>query len=419
MRKVAIINFKGGTGKTTTVVNVGAGLAMRGKRVLLVDVDSQGSLAVSLGLKYKFSLADVLTQQITIQQARLHARPNLDLIPSDNSLLAAQRVMARFANWQDTVAESLASIEADYDFVLLDCAASLTPLNINALTYATEVFIPTQVEYLSLMGLGQVLENLARGRFPNQPRQTISDLGISLIIPTMYDVRKRQSRRLLAELRDTYGHHVSTPIRTNVRLSEAPSYHKTIYEHDPNCPGAFDYSRLVDTILQEALLAGEQPISLQRPFRPTLEQIPVPILNATPAASPKSATITAPPPPPIPMPVVATAPAVGPEPATITAPPPPAIPVPVAATAPAAGPEPATIPAPTPPAAASTPTTPAPVPHLPMSPLPNEPGASPHSLQCPYCNLPLTTFVAAGYRVYQCAHCGYQKQMLMRDLRVR
>lgn len=349
MRKIAVINFKGGTGKTTTVLNVGAGLAMRGQSVLLVDVDSQGSLAISLGLKYDTSLGDVLTGQTPIQKAVVHARPSLDIIPSDNTLLAAQRIVARFANWQDALAETLASIDTGYDYVLLDCAASLTPLNINALTYATEIFIPTQVEYLSLMGLNQVLENLARGRFPNQPRQAISDLGISLIIPTMYDVRKRQARRLITELRDTYGQHVSTPIRTNVRLSEAPSYHQTIYEYDPKSPGAFDYNRLVDTVLQESLLAGEEPINLQRAFRPTLEAVPAPDNVAVPEDLPPLAAVPAP-----------------------------------HTTAPAG---------------------------------PHEPGASPMSLQCPYCGVPLTTFVAAGYRIYQCSRCGYQKQMLMRDLR--
>lgn len=362
MRKIAVINFKGGTGKTTTVLNVGAGLARRGQCVLLVDVDAQGSLAISLGIEHEHSLGDVLTGQVHIQKAIVHARPNLDIVPSDNSLLAAQRILARFANWQDALAETLAGIDANYDFVILDCAASLTPLNINALTYATEIFIPTQVEYLSMMGLNQVLENLARGRFPNQPRQAIADLGISLIIPTMYDVRKRQSRRLLAELRNTYGQHVSTPIRTNVRLSEAPSYHKVIYEYDPKCAGSFDYNRLVDTILQESLLAGEEPISLQRAFRPTLEMVPR--LDET-----------------------ATAEDLRPHYAAIL----PANPAKSAST----GPAPMT----------ATP--------------PNEPGATPMSLQCPYCGVQLGMFVAAGYRIYQCEHCGYQKQMLMRDLHSR
>jgi chromosome partitioning protein len=332
-----------------------------------VDVDAQGSLAISLGLQFEHSLGGVLTGQNSIQDVLIHPRPNLDIVPSDNSLLAAQRIIARFANWQDALGETLASIDSAYDFVILDCAASLTPLNINALNYASEIFIPTQVEYLSMMGLSQVLENLARGRFPNQPRHTIADLGISLIIPTMYDVRKRQSRRLLAELRDTYGQHVSTPIRTNVRLSEAPSYHKVIYEYDAKSPGAFDYNRLVDTILQESLLVGEEPINLQRSFRPTLEAVPViaDVATLDEVAIPEDLhprhAVTLPPPSPPAAPLVSGF----------------------------------------------------------TTPLPNEPGASPMSLQCPYCAVPLTMFVAAGYRIYQCPHCGYQKQMLMRDLRSR
>lgn len=427
MRKVAVINFKGGTGKTTTVLSAGAGLATRGKRVLLVDVDSQGSLALSLGLRYKFTIADTLTGQSTVQQAILHARPNLDIVPSDNSLLAAQRILARFANWQDTLAAALAGVEANYDFVILDCAASLTPLNINALTYATEIFIPTQVEYLSLVGLNQVLENLARGRFPGQPRQAISDLGISLIIPTMYDVRKRQSRRLLAVLRETYGRHVANPIRTNVRVSEAPSRHKTIFEYAPASAGAIDYYRLVDTILEESLLVGEEPIGLQRPFHPSRKPARRP--RAAPAAEPAAAAVAVPTPASPAVPAPATQPAVAQEAAIA---PPPAPPAPVAAAVPEAAPVAVPAPGPalpaapvvslTPPAAAADahpPETPPAVAPTPAEALHSEPGGTPGPRQCPYCKIPLSTFTVAGYRVYQCEHCGYQKQMLIRDLRVR
>lgn len=367
MRKIAVVNAKGGTGKTTTVLNVGAGLARRGKRVLLVDVDAQGGLAVSLGIEYEYSLGAVLTGQTPIQETVARARPNLDLLPSDNSLLAAQRTLARFTKWHEALGEILAGIEAGYEFVLIDCPTSLTPLSISALTYATEIIIPTQVEYLALMSLNQVLENLARGRFPNQPRQSIVDLGVSLIIPTMYDVREQQSQRLLAALRAAYGQHVSTPIRKNATLAEAPCYHQTIYEYDPEGAGSQDYNRLVDTILQESLLADEEPINLQRLFRPT-GVTPTPNVDETApqpldAAPPPTDDDTAPPPP---LPQEAS---------------------------------------PSQDAAA-------------LPPLPAEAGAAPLSVQCPFCGIQLSVFVAAGYRIYQCEHCGYQKQVLMRDLHV-
>lgn len=341
MRKIAVVNFKGGTGKTTTVINLGAGLAQRGQRVLLVDVDAQGGLALSFGLAPERTLADILIGKAPVQEGIVQVRPHLDLLPSDNTLLQAQRAVSHYVNWQNVLAAALRPVEDGYDFILLDCAASLTLLNVSALSYAVEIFIPTQVEYLSLMGLNQVLENLARIRYPNRPRGEVQDLGISLIIPTMYDVRKRQSRLLLAELRQTYGRRVAYPIRINVRLSEAPAHRQTIFEYAPGSSGAFDYSRLVDLVLQETLLAGEEPIGLQRPFLLGREEL-VPEKMA-PASS-----------------------------AT------PLIPE-------------------------ETPPTPAPA----TAPL------------CPYCGSALTTLVVAGYRVYQCERCGYQKQVLLRDLRNR
>jgi len=383
MRKIAVVNFKGGTGKTTTVISLGAGLAMRGQRVLLVDVDTQGGVALALGLSHAHSITDVLTGQVPVQQALVHARQNLDVLPSDNTLLSAQRHIARYVNWQSILRDLLQPLEAAYDFLLIDCAASLTLLNINALSYASELFVPTQIEYLSLIGLNQVLENVARVRFPNRPRREVADLGISLIIPTMYDVRKKQSRRLLAELRSTYGQHVAHPIRTNVRLSEAPAFQKTIFEYDPSSSGAFDYNRLIDLVLQETLLTEEVPIGLQRPFQLTREEAAVAgdaALSGEAAAAEEAAAAgkaagaeeTAP--------VEETAAVkvlIAPETA-LPSPPPPEAPPPTPAK-----PTPATVP------------------------------------QCPYCGIPLESLMVAGYRVYQCEHCGYQKQVLLRDLHAR
>ncbi len=342
MRKIAVVNFKGGTGKTTTVVNLGAGLAQRGWRVLLVDVDAQGGLALSFGSAPGRTLADVLTGKVSTREGIVQVRPHLDLLPSDNTLLQAQRTVSHHVNWKDTLAAVLRPVEEHYDFIFLDCAASLTLLNVSALWYAAEIFVPTQVEYLSLIGLNQVLENLARIRYPNRPRQEVRNLGISLIIPTMYDVRKRQSRLLLAELRQIYGRRVAYPIRINVRLSEAPAYRKTIFEYAPGSSGAFDYGRLVDLVLQETLLVGEEPIGLQRPFPIRREEL---VPEEVPPAERSAAPL-----------IPEEAP---PTPATAAAP------------------------------------------------------------LCPYCGSALTTLIVAGYRVYQCERCGYQKQVLLRDLRNR
>lgn len=359
MRKIAVVNFKGGTGKTTTVVNMGAGLANRGNRVLLVDADAQGSLALSLGLPFSKSLSDALKGDTPIHQCIIQARKNLDIVPSDNSLLLAQRMIPQHAKWQYVLDNLLHPVEEQYDFIVLDCAASITLLNINALIYAEEIFVPTQVEYLSLAGLNQVLENLARVRFPNRPRQEVLDLGISLIVPTMYDVRMSQSRRLLNELRQTYGRRVALPIRINVRLSEAPAYQQTIFEYAPKSRGAFDYNRLADLILQNTLLVGEEPIGLQRPFQPPRVKAATHIEGIGDRETPEPETR--------PMGQIDETSLETHEEAAQ---------IPIWATA--------------------------------------------RSLpQCPHCHIPLSSLEVAGYRVYHCERCGYQKQILQRDLQAR
>jgi chromosome partitioning protein len=272
MRSFAVINFKGGTGKTSTVINLGAGLALRGKRVLLVDTDAQGSIGLSLGLSYNNSLADALTDQASPEECIVSPRPGLDVLPSDRSLLVAQRVVSRYVNWQKVLGEILEPLEQEYDYIFVDCSASITFMTINAMVYAQEFLIPTQIEYLSLIGLRQVMENLSRARFPGRPQQEILDLGITAIIPTMFDVRMRQSRRLLAQLRQMYGRRVAHPIRINVRVSESPCYHQTIFEYAPRSRGAFDYGRLVEFIMDEDTLLEEAPIGLVHPFQPTLEE---------------------------------------------------------------------------------------------------------------------------------------------------
>jgi chromosome partitioning protein len=371
MRKIAVINFKGGTGKTTTVVNVSAGLVRKKQRVLIVDVDAQGSLALSLGTEYSRSLADALTRQAPIQDCIVQARENLDIIPSNNSLMLAQKSVASYVNWQGVLGTLLQPLEEVYDFIILDCAASITLLNINALTYASEIFVPTQVEYLSLTGLSQVLENLARIRFPNRPRQEVSDLGISLIIPTMYDVRMRQSHHLLAKLKETYGRRVAHPIRINVRLSEAPSHQQTIFEYAPQSRGAFDYECLVNLILQDTLLVEEQPIGLESPFQPSR-------VVTTDLHSEGEAELL------LGDKMKESKQQDGDMEEVIQ-------PTEMPAEQEADGP---------PPTLPDWVTTPA-------RPL------------CPYCEVPMDSFLVAGYRVLHCDRCGYQKQILLRDLQAR
>lgn len=253
MRTVAITNLKGGVGKTTTVVNLGAGLSLKGLRVLLVDVDPQGNLATALGVQPKRTLYEVLIDGKAAAQCITQARPNLDLLAADATLMNAQPLMTQRPDWAHLLTRAIKPLSSQYDIALIDCSASLSVMNVSALLAASDVLVPTAVEHLSLRGielLQQQLRQLGSGT-------------IRTIIPTMFDSRQRQAHELLAYLRAQYGALVTEPIRVNVRLSEAPALGRTIYEHDPRSRGALDYAQLVEHVSQRLGLRTAAPIPVQ------------------------------------------------------------------------------------------------------------------------------------------------------------
>jgi chromosome partitioning protein len=247
-RVIAISNLKGGIGKTTTVVNLGAGLALKGARVLLVDVDAQGNLAMALGVRPRRTLYEVLVDGVPASECVLAARPNLDLIAADQALLGVQPVIAQRADWSRVLEQGLRPLVGAYDFILIDSGGSLTVLNTNALVCASDVLVPTAVEHFSLKSIDLLFNHVARIKGHSG--------GIRMIIPTLYDPRMRQSGELLAELRARYGALVAEPVRVNVRLSEAPIEGRTIYEFDPRSRGAADYALLVERVSE---MFGFQP----------------------------------------------------------------------------------------------------------------------------------------------------------------
>jgi chromosome partitioning protein len=238
MRTVAITNLKGGVGKTTTVVNLGAGLSLKGLRVLLVDVDAQGNLAMALGVRPRRTLYEVLVDGKPAAQCIVQARPNLDLLAADDTLMSAQPLITQRPDWAHLLTRALKPLAAQYDVALIDCSASLSVMNINALMATRDVLTPTIVEPLALRGI-ELLE---------RQLQRIGTGTIRCIVPTMFDSRQRQSTDLLANLRERYGRIITDPIRVNVRLSEAPAVGRTIYEHDPRSRGALDYAQLVEHV---------------------------------------------------------------------------------------------------------------------------------------------------------------------------
>ncbi|HWQ15800.1 MAG TPA: AAA family ATPase [Roseiflexaceae bacterium] len=239
-RVIAVSNLKGGIGKTTTVVNVGAGLALKGARVLLVDTDAQGNLAMALGVRPRRTIYEVLVDGAAATDCITAARPNLDLLAADHALLGATPEITRRADWSRALERGLRPLVGRYDFILVDSGGSLTPMNVNALMCASDVIAPTTVEPFSIKGLELLFTQITQVKG--------SARSIRMIIPTMYDPRSRQSGDLLAELHSRYGALVAPPVRVNVRLSEAPAAGRTIYEYDPRSRGAVDYALLVEHI---------------------------------------------------------------------------------------------------------------------------------------------------------------------------
>ncbi len=243
MRKIAIVGFKGGIGKTTTCVSLGAGLALRGRRVLLIDTDTQANVSLSLGIHdYRKSLADVLIRKAQARECILRARPNLDILPSSLALFKAQQRMILEMAREEIFVEIFADL-TDYDYHILDCAPSASLLTVNAVAYAQEIFIPVSMEMLALAGARHFMRYLR-----DISRLLGSGATIRLIIPTMYDPRRRVSAIVLQSLIKDFGERVTHPIRIDTKLSEAPGAGQTIFEYAPRSRGAADYARLTELV---------------------------------------------------------------------------------------------------------------------------------------------------------------------------
>ena len=245
MQKIAISLSKGGVGKTTTTVNLGHGLAMAGKRVLIVDADTQGQCAVLLGVRPTAGLAAILQGEVDIQSVICSARPNLDILSGGRELAGVKRLIDRSEfGGEQIVREALKPLDGTYDFLLIDTSPGWDALTVNALFAADEVLAPVSLEALTLQSLlefSQSLQSMARYH---------PSLKLRYVLPTFLDRRVAKSEEILRQLREHFPSQVCASIRYNVRLSEAPAYGHTIFEYAPNSPGAQDYKTLVERILQ-------------------------------------------------------------------------------------------------------------------------------------------------------------------------
>ncbi len=251
-RIIAIMNQKGGVGKTTTTANLGAALALRGHGVLLIDSDPQANLTVHLDVdprQIEGSLYDVLRGDLPIADVVTETRtPGLSLLPSHIDLSGAEMELSAVMGRETILREALRiHLERDgaESFALIDCPPSLGVLSFNALTAAGEVLIPLQTEWFAMQGMAKLTEIIGLVRRRLNPALTV--LGIA---PCRVDTRTRLASDVLEEVRGFFGDRLlRTRIRTNIRLAEAPGHGRTIFEYDPTCHGAEDYRALAAEIL--------------------------------------------------------------------------------------------------------------------------------------------------------------------------
>ena len=237
MRRIAILNFKGGTGKTTTAVNLGYALSLKNYKVLIIDCDPQASISNWFGIDPEYTIYDLLTNKAKLKDCIYRARNNLDIIASNKYLAKIELVLAREKDAEKVFSRKLKYLR-EHDFVFLDCPPSLNIINLNALEYAEEIFLPVSMDYLSLRGVKQVIELLPE------------NIKLTKIIPTFYDQRTRKSKEILEDLKNFFKDKVTKPIRINVKLSECSSFHKTIFEYDLSSRGASDYKLLAKEIIK-------------------------------------------------------------------------------------------------------------------------------------------------------------------------
>lgn len=266
MRHLALINQKGGVGKTTSAVNLGAALALEGKQVLLIDLDPQANLSLHLDhtlTAEEPSTYSVLLGNNTIEEAiRPTTTAGLRLVASNIDLSGAELELASAFGRESLLKDALTRWESEHqakhgelpvDYVLIDCPPSLGLLSINGLLAVNEVIVTMQTEFFALQGMSKLMEVFELIRQRMNP-----DLKICGILPCLYDSRLKLAREVLAEIRKYFPDQVlPRPISKNVRLAEAPSYGQTIFQYAPKSPGAEDYRALARAILEQEVDATE------------------------------------------------------------------------------------------------------------------------------------------------------------------
>lgn len=248
-RVITIVNQKGGVGKTTTAINLSASLSFLGKRVLLIDTDTQGNTSSGLGFdknELEFTVYEVLTSQCNIRDAILNTElENLDLIGSNINLAGASVELVNVPERERILKNALAEVDEEYDYVMIDSPPSLGLITLNNLTAAESVLIPLQCEYYALEGMSELLDTIFLVQKNLNP-----GLKIEGILMTMFDVRTNLSKQVVSEVKNYFGDKVyNTIIPRNVKLGEAPSFGKPSIIYAPESTGATAYMELAREVI--------------------------------------------------------------------------------------------------------------------------------------------------------------------------
>ena len=287
MQRIAVINQKGGVGKTTTTTNLGAALARQGFRVLLLDMDPQANLTVHVDKRpdlESHTMTNLLVEdQPLVELVQPTSTPGLFVVPSDTSLAGVEQVLANRIGRETILREALEAYQPTppFDFVLFDCPPSLGVLSANALVAADRVLIPMQAQYLSLQGMAKLVEVIQLVQKRLNPQ-----LQIGCVLPCMVDARTNLSTEVLREIETHFGALLAKArIRNNVKLAEAPSFGRTIFEHAPDSNGARDYEAFAAEFVQMLGMALPATAAAPNPPAVPVAEAPVEAPSAVPPVS--------------------------------------------------------------------------------------------------------------------------------------